>query len=57
MARQLKGPVKKETSSMKRERKKANSEAKNQLSTIVLPVLLFLVVLIIVFVYFATTKK
>ena len=57
MARQLKGGTKKETATMRRERKKANVEAKSQLTTVVLPIVLLVVLVIIVFVYFATAKR
>ncbi|KAL6104944.1 smco4 [Pungitius sinensis] len=52
--RQLKGKPKKETSRDKKERKLAMQEARQQVSTVVVPTLALLVLLIVVFVYVAT---
>ncbi|KAK5622098.1 hypothetical protein CRENBAI_010376 [Crenichthys baileyi] len=52
--RQLKGKPKKETSKDKKERKQAMQEARQQVTTIVLPTLTVVVLLIVVFVYVAT---
>lgn len=52
--RQLKGKPKKETSKDKKERKQAMQEARQQVTTIVLPTLAVVVLLIVVFVYVAT---
>ncbi|KAJ8256312.1 hypothetical protein COCON_G00184640 [Conger conger] len=52
--RQLKGKPKKETSKDKKERKQAMQEARQQISTVVLPTLAVVVLLIVVFVYVAT---
>ncbi|XP_017651092.1 single-pass membrane and coiled-coil domain-containing protein 4 isoform X1 [Nannospalax galili] len=52
--RQLKGKPKKETSRDKKERKQAMQEARRQITTVVLPTLAAVVVLIVVFVYVAT---
>ncbi|XP_072467465.1 single-pass membrane and coiled-coil domain-containing protein 4 isoform X2 [Notamacropus eugenii] len=52
--RQLKGKPKKETSRDKKERKQAMQEARQQITTVVLPTLAVVVALIVVFVYVAT---
>uniref|UniRef100_A0ABI7XHQ8 Single-pass membrane and coiled-coil domain-containing protein 4 n=1 Tax=Felis catus TaxID=9685 RepID=A0ABI7XHQ8_FELCA len=52
--RQLKGKPKKETSKDKKERKQAMQEARQQITTVVLPTLAVVVLLIVVFVYVAT---
>uniref|UniRef100_A0A8C6H9H4 Single-pass membrane and coiled-coil domain-containing protein 4 n=1 Tax=Mus spicilegus TaxID=10103 RepID=A0A8C6H9H4_MUSSI len=52
--RQLKGKPKKETSKDKKERKQAMQEARQQVTTVVLPTLAVAVLLIVVFVYVAT---
>ncbi|XP_040112431.1 single-pass membrane and coiled-coil domain-containing protein 4 [Oryx dammah] len=52
--RQLKGKPRKETSRDKKERKQAMLEARRQITTVVLPTLAALVLLIVVFVYVAT---
>uniref|UniRef100_A0A671FTM8 Single-pass membrane and coiled-coil domain-containing protein 4 n=1 Tax=Rhinolophus ferrumequinum TaxID=59479 RepID=A0A671FTM8_RHIFE len=52
--RQLKGKPKKETSRDKKERKQAMQEARQQITTVVLPTLAVVVLLIVVFVYVAT---
>ncbi|KAI4529768.1 hypothetical protein MG293_019624 [Ovis ammon polii] len=52
--RQLKGKPKKETSRDKKERKQAMQEARRQITTVVLPTLAVVVLLIVVFVYVAT---
>ncbi|XP_077398046.1 single-pass membrane and coiled-coil domain-containing protein 4 isoform X4 [Festucalex cinctus] len=52
--RQLKGKPKKETSKDKKERKQAMQAARQQVSTVVLPTLAVVVLLIVVFVYVAT---
>ncbi|KAI5277594.1 Single-Pass Membrane And Coiled-Coil Domain-Containing Protein 4 [Manis pentadactyla] len=48
--RQLKGKPKKETSKDKKERKQAMQEARQQITTVVLPTLAVVVLLIVVFV-------
>lgn len=52
--RQLRGKPKKETSKDKKERKQAMQEARQQITTVVLPTLAVVVLLIVVFVYVAT---
>ncbi|XP_065586059.1 single-pass membrane and coiled-coil domain-containing protein 4 [Cyrtonyx montezumae] len=52
--RQLRGKPKKETSKDKKERKQAMQEARQQITTVVLPTLAIVVLLIVVFVYVAT---
>lgn len=52
--RQLKGKPKKESSRDKKERKQAMQEARQQITTVVLPTLAVVVLLIVVFVYVAT---
>ncbi|XP_078613270.1 single-pass membrane and coiled-coil domain-containing protein 4-like [Branchiostoma floridae x Branchiostoma japonicum] len=55
--RQLKGKAKKETRRDKEERKQTFHEARNQVVTIVLPVLGAIVLLITLFVYVNTRPK
>ncbi|KAI5931220.1 Single-pass membrane and coiled-coil domain-containing protein 4 [Manis javanica] len=50
----LKGKPKKETSKDKKERKQAMQEARQQITTVVLPTLAVVALLIVVFVYVAT---
>ncbi|XP_054020496.1 single-pass membrane and coiled-coil domain-containing protein 4 [Dryobates pubescens] len=52
--RQLRGKPKKETSKDKKERKQAMQEARQQITTVVLPTLAVVVLLIVLFVYVAT---
>ncbi|XP_041919453.1 single-pass membrane and coiled-coil domain-containing protein 4 [Alosa alosa] len=52
--RQLKGKPRKESWKDKRERKQAMLEARQQVTTVVVPTLLLLVALIVLFVYVAT---
>lgn len=52
--RQLKGKPKKESWKDKKERKQAMHEAREQVTTIVLPTLVFLALLIVLLVYVAT---
>ncbi|CAJ0950308.1 unnamed protein product [Ranitomeya imitator] len=52
--RQLKGKPKKESNKDKKERKQAMQEARQQITTVVLPTIAIVMVLIVVFVYVAT---
>lgn len=57
MVRKLRGPVKKETKSEKRQRRSENALAKKQILSIAVPVLIVVAVLVAGLVYLATRKK
>ncbi|EDO43547.1 predicted protein [Nematostella vectensis] len=54
--RQLPGKAAKETRKMKRERKQQNKEGHNRVVTVAIPVCLAVFVMLIVYVYSATSK-
>lgn len=54
MARQLKGPVKKETAAMRRDRKKENAKAKERVWSVAIPALIVAVLIVVVIILLGT---
>ena len=54
MARQLKGPVKKETSAMRKDRRKENAKAKERVWTVVIPALVVAILIIVLIILLGT---
>lgn len=57
MARQLKGPVKKETAAMRRDRKKENAKAKERMWSVALPALVVVVLIVVIIILLGTRVR
>ena len=57
MARQLKGPVKKETAAMRRDRKKENAKAKERVWSVALPVLIVVILIVVIIILLSTRVR